>query len=282
MFSWRRDSADISCEEPTFHVRYVGHTIAYLSSGVGCTSQPLKTLWGTGAVVEKKSLHRVVVKLGLEGLEVTDLEKSNGDKKPKIFDMENISYCAADKSVDDRLFCWIYKNPLTDELEAHAVLCSTREKSQTMAAVMARAFHLAYKDWKADRQREERRKALSLRKISLDDDFHENISEYSGNHKPISCNHKNWTGIDGFVSLCCLWIRSVLSFSIKIVHHCIMCLLILAFVSQVMSVLFQFLNRFPDHTEYSHVMTAMKLKFYLCEKAVESLLFFFSFIFFFN
>ncbi|KAI8770524.1 PTB-containing, cubilin and LRP1-interacting protein [Biomphalaria glabrata] len=187
MFSWRKDKADISGEEPVFHVRYLGYTDAYLSSGSGCTSRPLSTLWDN--VSEEKQLHRVVVKMGLAGLELRYLDKSIKDEK-KTFPMEHISYCAADKSVNDRLFCWIYKNPTTEQLEAHAVLCSSREKSQTMAAVLSRAFHLAYRDWKAERLREERKKAHSIRRLLLVENFHLHLPEFPANQNLLSTSHK--------------------------------------------------------------------------------------------
>ncbi|GFO23722.1 protein fam43a [Plakobranchus ocellatus] len=95
-------------------------------------------------------------------------EKGNSVSK-RHFKMEDVSFCAADKSVNDRIFCWISRckhelvergresNGTIGPLEVHAVLCSTVGKAETMAAVTSRAFHLAYKEWRAEQQRETRR-----------------------------------------------------------------------------------------------------------------------------
>ncbi|CAL1543276.1 unnamed protein product, partial [Lymnaea stagnalis] len=150
MWSLKRDSAYISDHEPTFRVRYVGCTETSASNGTGCTIQPLKRIWDNSP--SEKHLLRVVVRLGLAGLTMTNVSNNANQHFP----IENVSFCAADQSVNPRLFCWIFQNG--DALIVHAVLCSTRHKAQAMAAVTARAFYLAYRDWKAEKQREERKK----------------------------------------------------------------------------------------------------------------------------
>ncbi|XP_059172719.1 PTB-containing, cubilin and LRP1-interacting protein-like [Physella acuta] len=186
MFSWKKDSAHISDEEPNFHVRYLGHTETYVPSGKGCTLQPLKRLWDSAPT--ERSLRRVVIKLGLNGLFLQDLEKKESKNITRNFDMENISFCAADRSVNDRLFCWIYKNPETEKLEAHAVLCNTSDKPKIMVVVLSRAFYLAYKDWRAEKKREERRKIYTLRNFSGEESPHT-----SGSHLPSPNHHKSQT-----------------------------------------------------------------------------------------
>ncbi|GFS08719.1 protein FAM43A [Elysia marginata] len=230
MFTWRKDRANISDEEPTFHVRYLGCTETYVPVGPGCTSRHVQKLWDNAP--SERHLKRVTVKLGLGGIWLKGVslksrsgendQKENdknkkelqepiedngnsenecvqgknkgnkdnkkrgdqkrkesnenaGDKKTKSksdessmthFKMEDVSFCAADKSANDRIFCWISRcsreardldESRIGPLEVHAVLCSTVDKAQTMAAVMSRAFHLAYKDWRAEQQRETRR-----------------------------------------------------------------------------------------------------------------------------
>ena len=223
MFTWKKDRANISDEEPTFHVRYLGSTETFIPVGPGCTSRHVQKLWDNAP--SERNLKRVSVKLGLggiwlkgappqgklaegagkdtkvkKGLRQQNLEheisendrlrgedkgdkdhvkkrggENDGDKKSKgksnsstvrHFKMEDVSFCAADKSTNDRIFCWISRcdreagcvsEGRVGPLEVHAVLCSTVDKAQTMAAVMSRAFQLAYKDWRAEQQRETRK-----------------------------------------------------------------------------------------------------------------------------
>ncbi|RUS85424.1 hypothetical protein EGW08_006815, partial [Elysia chlorotica] len=164
MFTWRKDRANISDEEPTFHVRYLGCTETYTPVGPGCTTRYVQKLWDNAP--SERHLKRVAVKLGLGGIWTKTGNKNDVSSSVTHFKMEDVSFCAADKSANDRIFCWISRcNREADgeaegrvgPLEVHAVLCSTVDKAQTMAAVMSRAFQLAYKDWRAEKQRENRK-----------------------------------------------------------------------------------------------------------------------------
>ncbi|BFZ00365.1 hypothetical protein BsWGS_03404 [Bradybaena similaris] len=160
MLSWKKSSADISEDAPAFQVRYIGTTETFVPIGQGCATLPLQRLWDNAP--SEKNLRKVLVKLSTQGISMNELDKKNDkDNPPKWFSIEDISFCAADKSVNERLFCWITKDPDSGRLEVHAVLCSTQEKARTMAIVLSRAFHLAYKDWVADRQREQRRQVTN-------------------------------------------------------------------------------------------------------------------------
>ncbi|CAG5117169.1 unnamed protein product [Candidula unifasciata] len=160
MLSWKKSSADISEEAPTFQVRYIGTTETFVPVGQGCATQPLQRLWDNAP--SEKNLHKVLVKLSSHGIHMDELDKKNNKDVPhRWFSIEDISFCAADKNVNDRLFCWITKDPNSGKLEVHAVLCSSQEKARTMASVLSRQFHLAYKDWMAERQREKRKEATS-------------------------------------------------------------------------------------------------------------------------
>lgn len=160
MLSWKKSSAAISEDAPTFQVRYIGTTETFVPIGQGCATLPLQRLWDNAP--SEKNLRKVLVKLSNQGISMGELDKKNGaDNPPKWFSIEDISFCAADKSVNNRLFCWINKDPDSGRLEVHAVLCSSQEKARKMASVLSRAFHLAYKDWVADRQREHRRQVTN-------------------------------------------------------------------------------------------------------------------------
>lgn len=183
MLSWKKDRADISDAMPTFHVRYVGATETFIPSGEGCTTQPLQRLWDNSP--NEKHLRKVSLRFSVHGICMSDQDsKSSNDHSITYFNMEDISYCAADKNVNDRLFCWISKNSVSGKLEAHAVLCNTREKAQEMASALSRAFQLAYKDWIAERERERRRKTTDSLAFSDAD----SVSTSSGSLPSPNCD----------------------------------------------------------------------------------------------
>ena len=70
----------------------------------------------------------------------------------------DISYCRAEHGVQERIFTWISKNKEAKRLDCHAVLCASKEKAQTVAMVLSRTFHMAYKDWKNDNEKSARLK----------------------------------------------------------------------------------------------------------------------------
>ncbi|ESO83781.1 hypothetical protein LOTGIDRAFT_236435 [Lottia gigantea] len=183
MFGRKKDRAKISDKDPVFNARFIGSTETFMASGKGCTLTPVQTLWDNAG--EEKHMKKVLVVLGKTGMLVKFVDK----KEPNIpFPIENISFCNADKIVNDRIFCWISRDPSSKKLQCYAVLCGSKERAQAMALVLSRAFQIAYKDWKSDRDREERQKHSKL---------HESESESSTpNRSPINQLSKSGNGVD--------------------------------------------------------------------------------------
>ena len=89
------------------------------------------------------------------GIILQDLENK---KKETKFTIHDISYCCAEPGVHERIFTWISKDKEAKRLDCHAVLCASKEKAQAVAMVLSRAFHMAYKDWKNDKEKSARLK----------------------------------------------------------------------------------------------------------------------------
>nr|KAG5696743.1 hypothetical protein BaRGS_028863 [Batillaria attramentaria] len=145
MFGRRKDAAKISDKIPVFHVRYIGSTETFVANGRGCSYAPVQRLWDNSP--DEKHLRKVAVYLSQTGIVMKDSEKK--DEVIGEFSIENISFCNTDRAVNERIFSWICRSEHENRLDCHAVLCSTKQKAQTMAVVLSRAFQIAYKDWKA-------------------------------------------------------------------------------------------------------------------------------------
>ncbi|KAK6195141.1 hypothetical protein SNE40_000625 [Patella caerulea] len=153
MFGRKKDRAKISDKDPVFNARFIGSIETFVASGKGCTLTSVQHLWDNAG--EERHLKKVNMVLGKSGMTMKFTDKKDA---VLLFPIENISFCNADKAVNDRIFCWISRVPGTKKLECFAVLCGSKERAQAMALVLSRAFQIAYKDWKSGRNKEDRQK----------------------------------------------------------------------------------------------------------------------------
>lgn len=154
MFGRKKDHAKITNKDPIFHVRLIGSTETFVASGRGCSKVPVQKLWDNS--LEERYLKKVIVCISTTGIVMKETDKK--DDTGVLFPIENISFCNSDTAVNEHIFSWIWKSEVTDKLECYAVLCSSKDKSHTMALVLSRAFQIAYKEWKASKEKEENRK----------------------------------------------------------------------------------------------------------------------------
>ncbi|XP_052785128.1 protein FAM43A-like [Mya arenaria] len=168
MYNKLKDRAKITDQDPCFKARYIGSAATFTASGRGCTTPLVQKLWDNSE--EEHFLPRVVLKITASGIQMKYLDKKKAPSQE--FPIENISFCNVDLEVNDRIFSWIFR-PSDDQMwTCHAVVCSGTEKARAMALVLTRAFHVAYKEWKAEqtkgvRELEKINRTQSLPAISL-------------------------------------------------------------------------------------------------------------------
>ncbi|KAK3601955.1 hypothetical protein CHS0354_001778 [Potamilus streckersoni] len=162
MFNKAKESVKITDKDPTFKARYIGSTETFQAAGKGCTTVPVQKLWDNAA--EERYLKRVSLLLNKSGILIKDLDKKNDTGK--LFIIENVSFCNVDCAVNEKIFSWVYQTE-TKRMECHAVLCSNAEKAKAMALVMARAFQIAYKEWKIKKSKEAKEMERSQRRVSI-------------------------------------------------------------------------------------------------------------------
>ena len=93
----------------------------------------------------------VTILVSPSGLIITGLR---GAKNHTLIDIQEISYCAAEPGVHQRIFSWISRDEPGGKMLCHAVLCSSKEKARAMSIVLSRMFQFAYRDWRSTKDKE--------------------------------------------------------------------------------------------------------------------------------
>ena len=161
MYNQRKGSIEITPGEPQFIARYVGKTEVYIAIGTGCTQTAVQKIWDD--CYDAKGMDRVSVLINSCGITV---ETQEGKSKETVFGIRDIAYCSAERGLHDRVFAWICKDGKSKSLQCHAVLCSSPERAQLMALTLHNSFHIAYKDWKHEKERKIRAKAQAKKQNS--------------------------------------------------------------------------------------------------------------------
>lgn len=168
MFNRLKDGTKITDQDPSFKARYIGYTETFTAAGRGCTTPLVQRLWDNAE--EERFLKRVHLKFTTFGIHLRHMDKKKVPER--LFPIENISFCNVDIAVNDRIFTWICREADDKLWECHAVVCSSPEKAKSMALVLTRLFHIAYKEWRSTHTREIRtieryKRAQSLPPMTL-------------------------------------------------------------------------------------------------------------------
>lgn len=163
MFNRQKESAKITEQDPSFKARYIGSIETFVASGKGCTNLPVQKLWDNSA--EERYLKHVQLKVRSDGIHMINLD--NKKESERLFKIENISFCNVESVVNDKIFSWICKDTEDSPIYCHAVLCSNTEKARAMALVLSRAFQIAYKEWKSNKNKMIREVEKTERKASI-------------------------------------------------------------------------------------------------------------------
>ncbi len=154
MFGKKKEKVEITPGEPQFLVKYIGNEETFVANGKGCTTKLVQKIWDNSE--EERKLRKYAMLIVPTGMILQDLENKNRILK---FDIKSISYYCVEQGAHDRIFAWIYHNTEIKKFHCHAVLCTSREKAQTAAIILRKSLQIAYKDWKAEKNRSARMKS---------------------------------------------------------------------------------------------------------------------------
>uniref|UniRef100_A0A0B7AC99 PID domain-containing protein n=1 Tax=Arion vulgaris TaxID=1028688 RepID=A0A0B7AC99_9EUPU len=171
LFGWRK-SINISEQDPTFKVRYLGNVQTTLMKGEGCVDRPTNIIWNNYLRSDNRGIDMTVVVTG-SGMKAYTKEQGLTEYRA-----HRIPYCIAHPDFP-RLFVWVYRHDgkkMKMEVRCHAVMCKTEAKAKTLALQLHQKLSCALKEF----QREKLRKQNS--RLTLQ---HTNTSSTSGSILPL-------------------------------------------------------------------------------------------------
>lgn len=145
---WRRNSASITEDDPTFKTIYLGNTITQWAKGESSVDKPLSTLWRNYCQSTKPDIEMRVT------LSVCGLKAVTRQHGLTEYWNYRLTYACAHPNFP-KVFCWIYRHEgrrLKPELRCHAVLCTSESKAFLMQRCLRQRLYQALVDFRKEKQ----------------------------------------------------------------------------------------------------------------------------------
>ncbi|XP_043228985.1 protein FAM43A-like [Amphibalanus amphitrite] len=145
---WKKNSVDITEEDPTFKTVYLGNTVTQWAKGSGSVDKPLATLWRNYCQSTKPDIEMRVT-IAVSGLKATTREHGLTE-----YWSHRVTYAYAHPNYP-KLFCWVYRHEgrkMKPELRCHAVLCSSETKARLMQRLLTEKLHQAFVEFRKEKQ----------------------------------------------------------------------------------------------------------------------------------
>ncbi|KAK7090686.1 protein FAM43A-like [Littorina saxatilis] len=161
-FGWRKN-LQISEQDPSYKVRYLGNVQTAMMKGEGCVDKPINTIWNNYMRSPHPGLE---MKLVLTGSGLKAYTKEQGLTEYRA---HRISYCIAHPSYP-KLFVWVYRHEgkkMKMELRCHAVLCKSEAKAKAIALQLHEKLSFALKEFQREKLRKQNSRLTLQRTNSL-------------------------------------------------------------------------------------------------------------------
>ncbi|KAL4630736.1 protein FAM43A [Arapaima gigas] len=156
VFRSRRKKVQITGEDPTYTVLYLGNTTTIQSKGEGCTDAAVSKIWSRSDMAKSGTKMKLTVSAqGVRMVHADDKTRRPGH----LYLLHRITYCVADPRLP-RVFAWIYRHEMKHKavtLRCHAVLASKPEKAKAMALLLYQTSAAALAEFKRLKRREDAR-----------------------------------------------------------------------------------------------------------------------------
>lgn len=161
-FGWRKN-LQISEQDPSYKVRYLGNVQTSMMKGEGCVDKPVSTIWNNYLRSPHPGLE---MKLVLTGSGLKAYTKEQGLTEYRA---HRISYCIAHPKYP-KLFIWVYRHEgkkMKLELRCHAVLCKSETKAKAIALQLHEKLSSALKEFQREKLRKQNSRLTLMRTNSL-------------------------------------------------------------------------------------------------------------------
>ncbi|XP_051847567.1 protein FAM43A [Antechinus flavipes] len=157
MFKSKRKKVQISSEDPTYTVLYLGNATTIQSRGEGCTDLAVGKIWGKS----EAGKHGTKMKLTIsaQGIRMVHADDQALKRPGHLYLLHRVTYCVADPRLP-KVFAWIYRHELKHKavmLRCHAVLVSKAEKAKAMALLLYQTSATALAEFKRLKRRDDAR-----------------------------------------------------------------------------------------------------------------------------
>ncbi|XP_005105333.1 protein FAM43A [Aplysia californica] len=162
IFGWRKN-LNISEQDPTHKVRYLGNVQTALMKGEGCVDKAAAVIWSNYMRSEHPGIEMKVVITG-SGMKAYTKEQGLTEYRA-----HRISYCIAHPDYP-KLFVWVYRHEgrkMKMELRCHAVLCKNEAKAKAMALQLHEKLSFALKEFQREKIRKQNSRLVLQRTNSL-------------------------------------------------------------------------------------------------------------------
>ncbi|XP_041062960.1 protein FAM43B [Carcharodon carcharias] len=156
MFKSKRQKLELTREDPTYSVRYLGSAVTLTAKGLGCTDQAVAKIWdrceqGTAGA-------RMKLTLGPQGIRMTPAEHRSG-QGGHLYLLHRITCSAADAH-RPQVFAWIYRHQVRNKavvLRCHAALVSRADKARAMALLLGQTSSSAFNEFRRLKRQDDAR-----------------------------------------------------------------------------------------------------------------------------
>ncbi|XP_076435421.1 protein FAM43A-like [Babylonia areolata] len=162
LFGWRKN-LNISEQDPSYKVRYLGNVQTAMMKGEGCVDKPVGTIWNNYLRSPHPGLE---MKLVLTGSGLKAYTKEQGLTEYRA---HRISYCIAHPGYP-KLFVWVYRHEgkkMKLELRCHAVLCKSEAKAKAIALQLHEKLSFALREFQREKLRKQNSRLMLQRTNSL-------------------------------------------------------------------------------------------------------------------
>uniref|UniRef100_UPI00398F14A5 protein FAM43B n=1 Tax=Pristiophorus japonicus TaxID=55135 RepID=UPI00398F14A5 len=155
IFKSKRQKVQLTREDPSYTVWYLGNAVTFSAKGDGCTDEAVGKIW---AKCEQGSAGtKMQLSIGPHGVRMsqTDRSKHSGH----LYLLHRITYCVADRN-RARIFAWVYRHQVRNKavvLRCHAVLVSRSHKAKAMALLLYQTSTSAFNEFKRLKRQDDAR-----------------------------------------------------------------------------------------------------------------------------
>lgn len=147
-FRSRRRKVQLSRDNPSHSVRYLGNAVTLRAKGEGCTDQVVTKIWARSE--QGTSGARMQLTISPYGIRLCPAGTDSSDHSGHLYLLRRITHCGADGQ-RPKVFAWVYRHQVKNKAEllrCHAVRLSKADKARDLARLLLRTSSSAFSDFK--------------------------------------------------------------------------------------------------------------------------------------